>query len=290
MLFIVAGVPNTLFNRFQQLVLKTFGDGHHIVAKPLRPRHDGKYSLSVSYARELIEIAAESVAREPSISSKGCGVVALTTPGLDTQTFLDCFHPFALGLALELPLPTLTSGIEGRQTINKIANDIASRLPGLRDAIKAMNVELSARRNRTPLLLPRRNFASDIFQDEVFGLARRLASCSIPNDEISEVCNRIETAHPFRRNGGSSFYDDRNVRFRMPGRALHGRPSYEGHQPTCLLNAFLRLGGATLGEFHYDCTRGDNAQLRGQFPNCHDSVSSYRGSPHLNIAPNDFIR
>jgi hypothetical protein len=292
MIFAVGGVPHALFGRFQQQIRETFGDGHLVVARPLRPRFDGRFVPSPEHAAELIHELFKRVKEDPTIARHGVGIIALSAPDVDIAPFSDCFRPFSVLLRVDLPIPTLTTGQRGRQTMNEVGRRVRNRLGSLRKAVKAINSELSARRNRTPLLLPRRNFRSDVLQTELEYLFAALPAAPDPHQTIRLACQRIEAVHPFRARGGSSFFDEAGVRFRAPGRALHGRarPDGPGHLPTCLLNDRFRLGGEVAAGFHYDCTRGDSGRLAGNFSNCHDVRGRYAGTPHLNIATNDYVR
>jgi hypothetical protein len=102
----------------------------------------------------------------------------------------------------------------------------------------------------------------------------------------------MEVAHPFSSKGDTKgFTDGSGVTFRSPGRALHGQlweQAGEGHNEVCALNGHFRLGGPVGKGFHFDCTRAP--RLIGRFCNCHDLEAEYEGKPHLNIAPNDYVR
>jgi len=292
MIFVVAGVPADLFGRFQQLAKKVFGEGHLVIAKPIRARPDGKFAPDMAYGQRLVSDLANRIILSPEIARDGCGVILLASPNLDIRDCAQCFEPFALSVALDLPIPTLTIGHAGSRTMNAIAEKVRSAAVTLRRGVKAMNSEISSRKNRTPLLLPIRNFSSDVLTAEISSLHFSLASADAPAERIRAACMRIEQSHPFTKPGGGSFYDRRGVRFKVPGRALHGSKATvgDGHLPSCLLNSRLRLGGHSDAGFHYDCTQGSNGVLSGAFPNCHGACREYAGHPHLNIYPNDFLR
>jgi hypothetical protein len=292
MIFVVGGIPDRLFNRFQQLVLKIFDKGNLIVAKPLRAGKDGKFLPSPEYAQTLLRDLSSRIAEKPDIAVNGCAAIIFASPGVQFQDCVNSFRPFALTLTIDLPIPTLTEGDSGRQTMNRMVELMRMHLPSLRNSIKAMNTELRTRKNRTPLLLPYRNFSSDVFGQELEALQSSLARSKNPSDRISAACARIEHVHPFRRGGGSCFFDAKGVRFKMPGRAVHGNCQVvgDGHLPNCLLSAHLRLGGHSLSGFHYDCTAGENGKLEGERPNCHGAMEHKSGRPHINIYANDFLR
>ncbi|HLL32228.1 MAG TPA: hypothetical protein VK403_14665 [Allosphingosinicella sp.] len=292
MIFLVGGVPNLLFNRYQQLILKIFGDGHVVISRPVAPRRDGRFSPSHHDAIELISDLSLRVTEDPSIVANGCAALALASPGTDIDDFMIEFRPFAIFRRIDLPVPTIVVGDRGRQTMNTIARVISNSLKPVREAVRAVNSELTSRRNRTPLLLPQRNFRSPVLSQELDYLFVSLGLAPDPRAMIAGACHRIENLHPFRKPGGASFFDDRAIRYKMPGRALHGAPRLAGgdHQPTCLINGHLRLGGASLIGFHYDCTRGEKGRLVDNLPNCHSAIARLEGNPHLNIYPNDYIR
>jgi len=292
MLFFVCGIPHESYPRFQSQISKIFGDGHRVISSPRKPRGDGRYCPDMTDARNLISQYCRDIEGHRKFAEKGCGLVVLRSPGVNIDSVLAEFHPFALPTIVELPVPTVTIGKLGSEWFNKMASRIEGNLRGLRTAIRAISTELEARRNRTPLLLPMRNFASAALRAEISTLYAALSTHPDPRDRIKSACQRIEESHPFTKQRGRFFLDEKGVRFQAPGRALHGFKVAmgSGHLEQCLTNEHLRLGGGIPRGFHFDCTIGEKGNLSGKFPNCHDTVTLATGRPHLNIYPNDFVR
>jgi len=292
MLIFVAGIPKHLFNQVQAKFKNIFGEGHQILAHPESPRPDGKYVPSKDSAKILIERWADNFEEYSKQTGHGCGVLVMRSPGVPVTDFLRSFYPFAVSVVVDLPILTIVSGTLGKQTGNLMCAAMRAQVSSFFGAIKAMKVELAARSKRTPLALPLRNFRSNVLAREVDRLFNCLANSDDPAALIHLACQRIEAVHPFTKLNGNSFYDESGWRFKMPGRALHGRKGGvdEGHFAQCLANAKLRLGGPILEGFHYDTTKGENDRLSGNLPDCHDTVRTMRGHPHLNIYPNDFAR
>ena len=155
-----------------------------------------------------------------------------------------------------------------------------------------MKTEVETRRNRSPILLPLRNFASDLLQPSIERLAEDLLVTAKPSSRVEAACQAIEAEHPFVAGGDDKgFTDKAHIVFRSPGRDLHGQlweNQGEGHTIQCVLNGRFRLGGPIAKGFHFDCTRPP--RLQGQFSDCHDKEGDYVGKPHLNIASNDYVR
>lgn len=292
MLFFVCGVPKDFFGRFQSNISKVFGDGHRVIARPTAPRSDGRYCPSAAEADEAISQYCGELEANRRFAASGCGVLLLRSSGEDISSALERFRPYALPATVDLPTPTVTVGPHGSKCFREMTKSLADSLIGLRRALRTMVTEFEARRNRSPLLLPIRNFESDVLQQEINGLFDNLSNHPDPRERVGNACSRIERSHPFSKVNGKGFSDKRDVRFKMPGRALHGSKSSvgAGHQEQCLINEHLRLGGFIAQGHHFDCVYGENGRLSGEFPNCHDGVTEAVGRPHLNIYPNDFVR
>jgi len=291
MLIAVAGIPVGHFNRFQQQSGVLAGRGHVMIGVNARAQ-GGVQKLDADDAEKLAARVNALLGKEPAKAEGGLGVIYLAHPWIDTTAFEAHLHPAVIGLRVDLPAPVVTDGTEGRIYINALLAGIAANVPWIVRAVAAVRSELTSRRNRTPLLLPLRNFASDLLEPSIGRLARDLPTAEAPHDRLLAACKEIEALHPYQARGpDKGFVDDTEIVFRSPGRDLHGgiwANAGEGHNVRCSLNGRFRLGGPIAPGFHFDCVRGD--RLTGDFRNCHDARAAYRGDPHLNIAPNDFVR
>lgn len=185
-----------------------------------------------------------------------------------------------------------------QMAMNRSANELIDLLRTATNRAKAalshLGDELVSRSNSTPLLLPLKNFSSSTVVDELRRLHEQIAAADNHDELIQGAVNRIKKAHPFDRVGESQkrvYMDDREVVYASPGRDRHAfaRPG-NGHSAECVLSGKRRLGAPYDHAFHYDCTKESQSQLRGSFFGCHDPAAERVGNPHLNIAPNDFVR
>lgn len=291
MLIGVAGIPAVHFNRFQQRVGTIAGSGHTVFGVPCRPT-DGTCRPDEDTARAVIEKAVDQINKDPRRAADGFGVICLAHPWADLTAFQTPFFPAALVLRIDLPFPLVLEGEAGRIYINNVLRAVQTQSSALVRATRAMKTEVETRRNRSPVLLPLRNFTSELLRPSVERLAEDLLTTANPSHRVQAACQQIEAGHPFKPNGAEKgFKDDADVIFRSPGRDLHGqlweKPG-NGHDERCALHGHFRLGGPIAQGFHFDCTRPP--RLKGRFENCHDAEAEYTGKPHLNIAPNDFVR
>lgn len=291
MLIGVAGVPAQHFNSFQQQSGKLAGSGHTVFGAPCRMESEACRPCE-NDAVVLMARAIDIINKTPSAADDGFGVMCLAHDWYNISGFENIFFPSSLVLKVPLPHPILVDGNGGREYFNKVLRALSLASPRLIRATRATASEVKARRNRSPILLPLKNFGSERLVPAIRELSSDLLNVDHPSGRIKQACDEIEAAHPFTPKGdGKGFRDSENIIFRSPGRDLHGqvwdRPG-DGHEVACNLNARFRLGGPIAHGFHYDCTRPPF--LQGYFSNCHGQTADYKGKPHLNVSPNDFIR
>lgn len=167
-----------------------------------------------------------------------------------------------------------------------------------RNAIAVVHKELLEQSNKTPFLLPLRNFHSNALQGALKGLQSRIileTEQPSAHDILKAVAAEFEFRHPRNpapRSQLRTFRDDRDIEFRAPGKAKHGVPDFGTEHPTeaCILGGFRRLGAPFHAGFHYDAQKDSPKNLKGRFCMCHGEIGPMEGDPHLNIAPNDFTR
>lgn len=302
MIIAVAGLPAVHYNKIQQQSAGIFGTGQRFVAEPLRPDANGAYEPDMVHACALLARLAKALQTDATLRQHGCGIVLLCPDDFDATPSLELLAPFAAVRTWILPLPVEAHGRPAQTQANRIADGLRSITPSLVRAVNAMNMELDTRLNRTPLLLPVRNFAGQGVAEAICRLSRELPLEKHPSEAIAAACKAIEARYPFgkaKSGEGRCFTDDRRIEFRLPGRANHGMAASADppHNAGCFLNGGYRLGGLYKPGFHYDCRnprstgkRKHARHLKGTFSDCHDDEKPYTGDPHLNIAPNDFVR
>ncbi|RYM07424.1 hypothetical protein [Sphingobium cupriresistens] len=302
MIVAIAGLPAVHYNRIEQQASKIFGTGQRFLASPLKADTSGAYVPDLPHGRLLLNKLAKALQTDKTLLGHGCGVIILSTPEYDTAAIRELLAPFAAILEVASPVLVHTTGRQALMQANQIGDALRAATPQLVRAVNAMNSELETRPNRTPLLLPLRNFNGRGVADEIRNLSCSLPLEEHPSEAIAAACKKIEATYSFNKaKDGSArcFTDDSKVEFRPPGRANHGMAtSAEApHDATCFLNGSFRTGGRYRRGFHYDCrhrlSTGKNNKakvLKGSFSDCHDDSKHYVGEPHVNIAPNDFVR
>lgn len=231
------------------------------------------------------------------ISDIGFGVIYINGD-LKTSSLIEKeFFPSTLVLSVNWSLTGISTK-EVNESKNELIDLLSQATKRARLALYAIRREITDKRNRTPLLLPIKNFHSTKLQDLLRMLQERLA-CLQDLTEIAameivqEIVRSFESEHPLKRVSSkqSYFSDKRRIEFHPPGTALHGLPRpTEDHPITCFLGGYRRLGAPFHAAFHYDCIRGERKNLRDSFHSCHAEPCTVEGNPHLNIAPNDFVR
>ncbi|MDX5986382.1 hypothetical protein [Sphingomonas echinoides] len=300
MIIAVAGIPHEHFNRIQKIATRIFGSSPVFVGTPLRPNGDGRFEIDSDHMARLGSSLVKLIKAQPKAVETGCGMIILSVEGQDVSNFTMSFRPSVLVQTASLPEKVMTRGRKGEEYANRLASVLRTAFIPLTRAVGAMRTELSDRINRTPLLLPLRNFDAPIVTETIMELADTLPQAADPGAMIVEACKRIEAQFAFGRYGGSQrrcFTNTSEIQFRSPNGALHGVAVSDEppHNRDCLLNGTLRLGSAYTAGFHYDCIR-DRSEgrrripLSGTFFDCHSDKSRWTGTPHLNIAPNDFVR
>jgi hypothetical protein len=210
-----------------------------------------------------------------------------------TPTYRDIMEgePFEGGL--EVPRDSIVP-IGTAPTYERNTGLLRVAVDTIRKSIPVLKKELSEQDNRTPWLLPKRNFKSAALLPKLAEIQQRIGSGEVASDVLGQAKKDFIQKHPFQRVDGNPracFVDGRGVEFHAPGKDRHGfaRPGPEKHPLMCLVAGRRRLGAPYDRAFHYDCARGAG-RLIGHFASCHAPPSRIEGDPHLNIAPNDFVR
>jgi len=289
-MILFGGIPDLYYDRLTEIVPRRFPDivFTGISLKPLNSR----YEIDSDYCDELVETLALYCQNRPECMSEGLGVVLLRRPW-ESRTFQEKFWPFALCQSVAVDIRQSNRGEGRKRAANLYAERAIETARRVNKKVKSLTMIYQTELRRTPLLLPIRSFASPILRELFLDLHDSLQSPRPVADAVRTATQQFSSQYERRPDGrGSVFIDDSKVQFKAPPRnVFHGhRPTKaneNGHNVGCFINARIRLGGYYADGFHYDCTRG--SCLEGQFSNCHDYSAKYRGRPHLNIFPNDFI-
>lgn len=292
MRFIIAyaGIPQVVFNRVQQKQAQIIRTDADWIAKPLPA--SGRYDSN--YCSAFAEAFADRIRKDHhnSLDETGFAVICVASQSLDPRPLFETFFPSVMVRSIDWRLAS-GSNMQLAMATNELVDQLSAVTAKVKSSLAALRKELQERAQRTPLLLPLRNFRSPDLVEKIKELQEGLPVAQDPNEEIRRIVGDIEAKHSRVRDERKLwfFVNDRNVLFRPPGNDRHAfaRPQ-TGHPASCLLSGRRRLGAPYDKAFHYDCTRKNDAQLRGPFFGCHEDEEEKVGNPHLNISPNDFVR
>jgi hypothetical protein len=284
---VCAGIPASIYDAIYKERTTIVGPNGHFLGAPLKPAHDSSFAYDPAYVTALIKRLWEMFKDDGEWKLRDTGLLLVHIPLASGAYLVDEFFPFALPLAVDWPLEA-RRGMPSRIQKNELVRKLKAATDTGKEIVPIIKREVQSDASSTPLLLPFRNFKSDALSP----LLRSIAS-EIVGTMDRRAAVKTLTA-PFKRKyfGDRAYRDDRGIWFRSPGNARHAfaRPDTGNtHRYSCLLAGRERLGAPYDRAFHYDCVKGDTA-LTGRFTNCHDISAGYAGSPHLNIAPNDYVR
>lgn len=285
------GIPADVYDNIYKVRDSFAGNNVCYKGFPLG-RDEGSLSRRHS-VRILREFCDQVQAERPGEAEDvAYAVIYVKRPGDDLSDFEEIFFPSTFIKSVEW-----VQGFGTKSIVNQSKNELIKTLRKATEHTKsrliALRKELSERSQRTPLLLPLRNFSSNSLVALIKGINDGLNVDQDPGVVIRGLISEFDLVHPPRRVGSRRspcYIDDNRVEFHAPGKALHGLPrAGEGHKVECILGGRRRLGAPYHPAFHYDCIKGQG--LKGDFFTCHsDTPSRMKGNPHLNISPNDFIR
>ena len=216
--------------------------------------------------------------------------------GNSDRVITDRLFPFVLTVPIDWDFD-----MTDKKSVNQSKNDLVRRLnelgPIVRHALEEISRHLTEQRQRTPWLLPVRNFRSKYLRPALFYLQEACMTQAQTADLIAQLGDEFRQRHPMQKTQEGMgherryFVDDSGLQFRPPGRDLHGfhKPS-EGHNSICELSSRRRLGAPYHRAFHYDCSKGNGA-TQANLHSCHsDNLATVYSEKHINIASNDYTR
>lgn len=171
-------------------------------------------------------------------------------------------------------------------TLEEVQTSV-SRLVTQEGPAFAIIEEIASRRNRSPFILPRRNFSSRELEPLLSNFSFNASNCASKVYFKRARERYLALGHPHVSDRGG-FVDLRGLEFEPSEKeAMHGEVREEN--PTfCYLNGALRFGASILKGFHFDVTR-PNGQISGSFTDCRGQALSISNASRLNVFPNDHI-
>jgi len=293
----IAGIPAALFDPIRAAPQhKLVGDVDAL--EKFRAVRDGNgrecyTDRSVLEVRSWIGRMFETTVRPHVSDDVNVIVIYIQQPGGDD--FASSISPWAL--TRRIALPKLHPGPRAaviRRAANTLTQSINGSMPILRKTAAAVSRELAAGRNRTPILLPMRNFSSPSWQEGFMRLATELGNHGDAENRLLTFRKSIARDY-WRRigsTGRSHFVDDRGVVFQTPAASHYHAIAHlnDGSHTDCFLRGNLRMGSRYPASFHFDCRFEMGGDFLGVLPSCHGQPVGVDGRPYLNIAPNDHIR
>lgn len=288
-----AGIPSEIYDAVYKERGVICNENAEFLSTPLKS--EGWFSrYGESHANFFAKRFAERIEEDHHnrLKDTGFATIYVKHDAVSSARFIKGFFPSTFCYPIEWTFDR-TDRMAMNISKNVLVSAFKEAVAKVTRSILALRKELTERDNRTPLLLPVKNFHSKALVIELESLQQKLASESERLVAVAESVNSIEQRHPPRRGDYSNrrFYvDDRNVEFHPPGSARHAFARTQlGHQVSCLLSGRRRLGVPYDPVFHYDCVKGRGA-IREYFFGCHEDARVREGHPHLNVAPNDFVR
>ncbi len=266
--------------------------GESVLGLPVL-RQGGAFVLEGDYFESCLETILRYVDGRPASLQRGLAVLLIRMPYVRGALDLASFYPFALARELEFDGNPYEREVVVRKDKNELYRAMSGVVRGLIRDRNFLTSFVRSRRNRTPVLLPRRHFNEVELNNAMERLCAIVSAKSgLSEADIKIVCDEFEKSFAFQRRKNSGYFrNSQDVSFQSPGRNLHGFMREVGgrHTASCFLSSRLRLGGALVEGFHYDCSV-DGGVYSGTFPNCHDEQETRTGTPHLNVYSNDYVR
>jgi hypothetical protein len=291
-LLCIAGLPQEAVDRVKALspALFTEAKTNLPIIRVLRGEFAYRDGMSDYFLGQLAE-RLEHIPPEEEVS---IGLIYANHAG--AARFLEAFFPFAVAVPVDPFYPSTWLKHERQARLAEVEALLVASAEQVRERILLMRDTLSGQKF-SPLLLPLRNFRSDILEPAVREIFEQIGSGGADRAMVQGWSNAISESHPLTRVAIEKlpprpyFEDASRLRFMSPGTANHGvvRTIGEGHVPACLINGRVRLGAPIRSGFHYDCSY-EKGGLDPHYPNCHAVDQAPASVTHVNISPNDAIR
>jgi len=299
---VIAGIPNTLSEGFSLVKEKRFKNKNaNLIWSPL----PNEQSYSKEYVEKLyckFARAVEEAIRNESRSGVSplnatAVVVYLDYDNSNSKIINTTFLPEALVIPVDPPGLIFQRLPPNKRNalINEFIRRIEKAIKRSEQILPAIKKEVTSRDNKTPLLLPVRNFD----KPSICKLLEDVCAKFINVDSfaaVKRVTQRFETQNPrisMHDDCEEYFVNPRGIVFKSLRHARHGfarELKGERHPRSCLVRSRLRLGVSFDPKFHYDCVKQRGA-LPSNWHSCHhQNFTTPKGRAHVNISPNDHVR
>ena len=288
----IAGVPRPHFDDVYKNQRRFLSDNCNLVSETLKST-DPAYYFKGHANFFLKEFHSRLASDHQNQLSDTFFAILYVSAGDLSDRFASQFFPSILTIPLDWTPRSGTRTIRGASS-NELIGKLRNAVLHAQNVARALKRELGEQDQKTPWLLPPKNFTSKVYRSLLAQLHERLRLGSSIEENLQRASNEFKRHHPPQRLGKSNracFVDNRRIEFHPPGQARHAyaRANYAGHPKSCLLNGRRRLGYPYDRAFHFDCQSG-NGKLVADMYNCHSDLERFSGRPHLNVAPNDNVR
>jgi hypothetical protein len=255
-----------------------------------------KSNYSIGYAKIFARHFAQRIENDHhnDLSDTTFSVICASHPA---DLFLDFLFPEFLTCHIDWQPDYSGTQMAAANSANQLYLSLLQECKRVVDAQHGLYKELIERSNRTPLLLPFRNFEPDAIPQLLVDTQALLRTERDTSQGVRKLADRFTQnyLHKPQKEAPDAFLNARSIVFKAPGRDKHGfaRRIGENHTEKCLLTSRRRLGAPFAPSFHWDCTRLHQPQkkLEAMCFECHGlAQQKLEGEPHLNIAPNDYTR
>ena len=291
---IAAGVPTEIH---QEFVAKFLNTSPIVACPPLDRTKQYSHSYTIDLYERLASKLKERGRSERSDFLKDVNLVLLYIDKNDRSESV-LFEEFgAEALLVPMKIQDITTralkmGNQRREAVNELVSSGKRAIKRAGQLLSVIAEEVTNRKNRTCLLLPRKNFGNDI--DRVFACVHHASLKGEGKDEFEKRLKKVAQSLSTVRENRRTYFKSRNgLVFKSPPKAgaRHGvAPGWStgGHKQSCVIRGRIRFGVSYDPQFHYDCVipKGGNRLL----PSCHDLRQVPLNRGYANIAPNDNVR
>lgn len=295
--FLCAGVPTEIFDAVRKERAFIGGNNTEVELLPSAGPwgcafHDGIPARAIELFKT--RTALDDPSDDPS------AYAVLYVPTANDSILLTPLFPAIYACAVPWEGLTGYDPISIAQSKNALVKAFQLKAVAVRGAITALAREVKEQSQRTPWLLPVRNFRSGHLRSALEEVQTDLVAAPVKPEKLKDLSTRFRQIHPPQKSGEghggdrSYFIDETELAFKPPGRHLHGYHSAgenSGHNAVCYIASRRRLGTPYIKSFHYDCTRGDTVPTHASLCSCHSDERISKEAPkNFNIAPNDYTR
>jgi len=293
MIFLVVGVRPEFAKRVHAKIEAEFREHRFLMPtfsgknESVRGIEDYMRTSAVALEAEIAQLPRQKIARFAVVC---CDSTLLTN--LENEWRPHTVYSF---VPVRQPDRVAPAGIP--MIVNGILSDIRDKVRYLSRLLDEFSIEIS-RPTKAALCLPLRNFDSVEISDLIKQLSepeKALALTSI--DQVRREIEARSGYHTIRERGQNLgvFVRTDNVRFKTPGRELHGQrrlesPGGDSCSVHCRLAGVYRFGCPLMPGFHFDCDRSSGEPLKVELVGCHNQPEKRWKVTHANIFPNDYVR